>query len=125
MFNLFKKKSIIEEDMLYKMANLHPIDTGLSSTLYSTFNGKEIFKTDIPIIKIEISIGLLPIKLNDIVEIDKKYKLNKDDKDKVDEAIQYINKYKKTFLEHWEGLITDKGLIDELFNGKKAKRIKK
>lgn len=117
------KEFVLSEKELFETANLHPIDTGLPTTLYTLFNGINAINQQIPIIIIETSIGQLSIIIEDKIKLRKKYNLSTEDQIKVNEAIKYIEQHKQTFIDHWNGLITDKGLIDELFNSKIAKRI--
>lgn len=121
--NKTKELSLSEEE-LFETANLHPIDTGLPSTIYTTFNGKRIIKQKIPQIKVKTSIGLLLIIIEDTIKLEKNHNLNKEDQYKVNEAITYIKRHRQTFKDHWNGLITDRGLMDQLFNRKITKRSK-
>lgn len=108
-------KNIKKEQLLFKTANLHPKDTGLSSELYALYNGKFEIKQDEAIVKVNTTRGLLPIEVGSRVLLSVNMRLKEDDQKRINEAIYYIKKHKQIFLDHWEGKITDKELMDKLF----------
>lgn len=115
----------LTEQELYEMANLHPIDTGLPSALNSIFDGKSKYPQHGARVKVETSRGWIPITVGKTVFLASRAKFKKEDSVKIEAAIQYIELHKQSFIDHWNGLITDKGLMDEVIDGKKVDRIKK
>lgn len=107
------KQLILRErvDALYGMANIHPKESHIRATLYSTYNGKDTYKMHGPRVKVELrDKSWFPILLNPVEPYNKykKYdKLKSEDKSLVDEALEYIKKYEDVFLAHWNEEIID------------------
>lgn len=98
-------------DALYEMANIHPKESHIRATLYSTYNGKDTYKMHGPRVKVELTDkSRFPVLLNPVEPYNKhkKYdKLKSEDKSLVDEALEYIKKYEYVFLAHCNGEIID------------------
>lgn len=115
---------ILTEQELYEMANLHPSDTGLPSEINSIFNGVSTYTQHGPRVKVRTSRGWIPIAVGKTVYLAVNMKFKDEDMKKINAAIDYVKQHKQSFINHWNGKITDKGLMEELFYNKKAKRIK-
>lgn len=107
-----------EDDLLFEMANIQPRTTGLSNQLYSSFDGKTLYKHGH---RVKVRTPKFPKGFPVIInrKTDKVYPLNDegqfdilkpDEKKPISEAVPYIEKYKKEFLAHWDALIGDEQL---------------
>ena len=119
--DLFEElQKIHESEELFEMANIHPDESGIQSMLYATFDGAH--EPHIPHwarVKVRTkNKGLFPILLDPIVQPLNKNgeydSLKAEDKELVDEAIEYIKKYRNVFLDHWNGKLKDYELHDIL-----------
>lgn len=110
------KQLILREriDALYEMANIHPKESHIRASLYSTYNGKNTYKMQGPRVKVQLkNKQWFPVLLDPVEPFNKhkKYdRLKSEDKSLVDEAIRYIKKYEQVFLAHWNGQIRDSQL---------------
>ena len=122
--NIFAK--LFEKSRLVEMANLDPKHTKLRSTLYARFNGK-VFETDHnePHVHVETSSNrkgvpvLIAPKSRNLLKLLQIKRIKAADSKLVDEAMTYIEKHYKLFLQHWNGELTDYELQKELFDNKK------
>ena len=114
-----KEDEILNEELLWEMANIQPRVTGLKSQLYATFDGKSLVSHG-PRVKVRTTNYpkgfpiIIDRKLNKVYPLNKNgeyNKLNSKDKNSIDEALSYIEKHKEEFLVHWNALIGDGQLI--------------
>ena len=82
-----------------------PERTGLNCNIYSTYNGIERDDSAcLPIIKVDTSIGRVPISISDNSEI---LVFTEEDQQKILEAIKYVDRHYILYLKHWTGEIDD------------------
>ena len=108
--------SPVDSEKLYEMANLQPRTTGLNYQLYATFNGEEEGLQHGLRVKVKTkNAGRFPI----VIDNNTVYPFNKDgiydrleqeDVDIVDAAVEYIKKHIPEFKAHWDGKIGDEQL---------------
>ena len=105
----------INNEFLFEMANIHPSDTGLKTSLHAMYNGKAEGLQHGPRVKVTtMKHGRLPIQLIPEVKLAVEKSLKQEDKDIVTEATSYISSNLQLFLDHWDGKITDYELISRL-----------
>lgn len=103
-----------EKELLWEMANIRPRVTGLKTLLYSTPKGKYNNYPYGSRIKVELTNKeLFPIMLlnsGSIEPINKNGEYNKlkqQDKNIINNAIKYVEKWHDAFLAHWNPKIGD------------------
>ena len=98
------------ENALFEMANIPPERTGLISTIYCTYNGaNQNYEHNIPRIKVATNNhNLVPISISaDSKVLLKNINFRKEDKERLNKAIKYMNKHHEIFMKHWLGEIDD------------------
>jgi len=106
---------MVKEGFLFEMANIHPKDTGLETSLHAMYNGAAEGLPHGPRVKVSTKgHGRVPIQLKPDVKLAVEKNLKKEDKDIVNAAISYISSNLTLFQDHWDGNITDKELLNSL-----------
>ena len=104
-----------DSEYIFEMANIHPNDTGLKTSLHAMYNGKAENLPHGPRVKVvTMQHGRVPIQLKPEVKLAVEKNLIKEDADIIKMAISYISSNLQMFLDHWDGKITDKELLNKL-----------
>lgn len=120
MKNLNKSKledEILNEELLWEMANIHPIESGLPSELQSLAKGKDRVSHAARVKVMTPNFGWVSIQIEPEVKLPSSMQhkdFQKEDLKNINAAIKYIKKYKEVFLAHWNGEIEDSELHDVL-----------
>lgn len=114
-FNLVLTESSLENEYLFEMANVHPNVSGLKTSLHALGNGAAMGLPHGPRVKVTTNQhGMVPIQLRPEVKLAVTKSLRKEDTDIINVAISYISSNLQLFLDHWDGKIDDKELLNSL-----------
>ena len=110
---------ILDEDLLYEMANISHEDTGLSADIWADSEGKErnVSHRDSPRVKIKKNRKMIPITIEEHPKV-VAHTMSKKQKEKVyrnyKDVFTFVGKYYKIFLKHYNKEINDRQLFKEL-----------
>ena len=120
MKNLNKSKledEILNEELLWEMANIHPIESGLPSELQSLAKGKDRVSHAARVKVMTPNFGWVSIQIEPEVKLPSSMQhknFQNQDLKNIDAAIEYIKMNRDLFMKHWNGEITDKELLNSL-----------
>ena len=102
---------ILDEDLLFEMANVSTKDTKLPYELWIDSYVSDIEAKNIPRIKVNVDGDLIPVSISDNPKV---LVSGKDNFRGKSEIIKYIKKYLDVFIKHWNKELTDKEALNLL-----------
>ena len=102
---------ILDEDLLFEMANVSTKDTKLPYELWIDSYVSDIEAKNIPRIKVNVDGDLIPVSISDNPKV---LVSGKDNFRGKSEIIKYIKKYLDVFIKHWNKELADKEALNLL-----------
>lgn len=110
MFKIEKKDEILNEKLLWEMANIDPDETGLPSVIQSLAKGQSRVSHAARVKVYTPNFKWVPIQIDPEVKLPKSMEhknFQKEDLDCLKPALKYIEKNRDVFLAHWKDQIAD------------------